>query len=267
MIAKNSLTWTHQLSITMKMKKNNFPEWYAYGFGVFCVDDMCGFLLIFCYYNNMCLFLFSQPLKSKKSKKSKGSRVGENNNIGDIGEFRDKRDKALSSISTAGLFPGVPAGLLDMMPRDAFDEDNDFEEDGFEEGAPGGRVRRGVPDERMEEEDENMFEAVSRKKKQFADLKKEHYTPAARTGGLDDSLLKGQEKRAASYEIIKNKGLTPHRKKLNRNPRAKKREAYHKAVIARKGQVRDVIVGGAGGYGGESTGIKANLARSRKISN
>jgi U3 small nucleolar RNA-associated protein 3 len=67
--------------------------------------------------------------------------------------------------------------------------------------------------------------------------------------------------------MIKNKGLTPHRKKANRNPRVKKREAYHKAVVARKGQVRESVGGAAGdGYGGELTGIKSNLSRSRRLS-
>ena len=75
------------------------------------------------------------------------------------------------------------------------------------------------------------------------------------------------KKRAASYEMIKNRGLTPHRKKSNRNPRVKKREAYDKAIIRRRGQVRDVISGGGDSYGGESTGIKSSIAKSRKINN
>ena len=79
--------------------------------------------------------------------------------------------------------------------------------------------------------------------------------------------MKVGQKRAATYEILKNKGLTPHRKKENRNPRVKKRDKYEKALIAKKGQVREVITGEGGKYGGELTGIKANNARSRKIEN
>ena len=66
---------------------------------------------------------------------------------------------------------------------------------------------------------------------------------------------------------MKNRGLTPHRKKENKNPRVKKRHAYEKALVRRKGQVREVIEGGAAAYGGELTWIKANLSRSRKIGN
>jgi Sas10 C-terminal domain len=57
-----------------------------------------------------------------------------------------------------------------------------------------------------------------------------------------ERLRRSGGRRGASYEIIKNRGLTPHRNKLARNPRVKKREAYRKAVIRRKGQVRDVSV-------------------------
>lgn len=111
---------------------------------------------------------------------------------------------------------------------------------------------------------ENLLEDFSKKKKKFLAEKKAHYTAEPQFGGFQESVEDGA-KRAASYEIIKNKGLTPHRKKANRNPRVKKREMYDKAVIRRKGQVRDVISGAAGAYGGETTGIKAGTARSRKI--
>ncbi|CCI10541.1 unnamed protein product [Albugo candida] len=74
-----------------------------------------------------------------------------------------------------------------------------------------------------------------------------------------------RKKRGATHQIVKNKGLKAHKNKLNRNPRVKKRLQYEKAVIRRRGQVRDVRKGEAGQYGGERTGIKANLTRSRKI--
>ena len=45
------------------------------------------------------------------------------------------------------------------------------------------------------------------------------------------------EKRAITYQIAKNKGLTPHRKKEQRNPRVKHRNKYRKAKIRRRGAV------------------------------
>lgn len=44
-------------------------------------------------------------------------------------------------------------------------------------------------------------------------------------------------KRAITYQIAKNKGLTPHRKKEQRNPRVKHRNKFRKANIRRKGAV------------------------------
>ncbi len=44
-------------------------------------------------------------------------------------------------------------------------------------------------------------------------------------------------KRAITYQIARNKGLTPQRKKELRNPRVRHRKKYKKAIIKRKSQV------------------------------
>lgn len=73
-------------------------------------------------------------------------------------------------------------------------------------------------------------------------------------------------KRKISYLIEKNKGLTPHRKKENRNSRVKKRVKYEdkKKKLA---SMKPVYKGGEGrgGYGGEMTGIKKGLVKSTKL--
>lgn len=125
-----------------------------------------------------------------------------------------------------------------------------------------------------EDDTDDLYESFTNKKKEYLKKKKEHYQPEARYGGMfevdsKDIVKNGSAKRAATYEMIKNKGLTPHRKKANRNPRVKKRLAYDKALVRRRGQVREVNSSGvntASDYGGEATGIKANLSRARKIS-
>jgi U3 small nucleolar RNA-associated protein 3 len=73
-------------------------------------------------------------------------------------------------------------------------------------------------------------------------------------------------KRAISYQIEKNKGLTPHRKKDVRNPRVKKRKKYEEKK-KKLSSIRQVYKGGEGrgGYGGELTGIKKGLIRSVKL--
>ena len=75
--------------------------------------------------------------------------------------------------------------------------------------------------------------------------------------------IAGDEKRKASREIMKNRGLTRDRKKLDRNPRSKNREKFRRAVIKRKGQVRDVRSSGDA-YSGEATGINAKVVHSHR---
>lgn len=69
--------------------------------------------------------------------------------------------------------------------------------------------------------------------------------------------------RPASYNMIKNKGLTPSRSKEQRNPRVKQRTRYEKAVkklsSARGGKL---TADTSKPYAGESTGIRTNLTKS-----
>ncbi|GAB6023884.1 hypothetical protein CHUAL_008620 [Chamberlinius hualienensis] len=71
-------------------------------------------------------------------------------------------------------------------------------------------------------------------------------------------------KRGITYQIAKNKGLTPYRSKERRNPRVKYRMKYRKAQIRRKGQVREVRKE-TQKYGGEHSGIKSTAVRSIKL--
>ncbi|CAL8340009.1 unnamed protein product [Merluccius merluccius] len=65
--------------------------------------------------------------------------------------------------------------------------------------------------------------------------------------------------------MAKNKGLTPKRKKIYRNPRVKHREKFRRAKIQRKGQVREVRREETR-YSGEHSGIRAGLKKSIKLS-
>merc|ERR1712046_86229 len=72
--------------------------------------------------------------------------------------------------------------------------------------------------------------------------------------------------RKISYEIMKNKGLTRQRKKLDRNARVKNRVKYDKAMKKRKTMVQEVRQGRSdGGYDGEATGLRTNLRKSTKL--
>ena len=62
----------------------------------------------------------------------------------------------------------------------------------------------------------------------------------------------------------KNKGLTPHRQKEQRNPRVKHRMKFRQANIRRKGQIREPRKE-LKRYAGELSGIKATMVRSVKL--
>lgn len=72
------------------------------------------------------------------------------------------------------------------------------------------------------------------------------------------------EKRKITYQMAKNKGLTPHRKKEQRNPRVKHRQKFRKALIRRKGAVRTVRTE-TSRYSGEHSGIKSTVRKGIRI--
>lgn len=72
-------------------------------------------------------------------------------------------------------------------------------------------------------------------------------------------------RRGIGRQIEKNRGLTPHRNKLARNPRKKLREKFGKALVRRGSQVAKPKQGTDGGYGGETSGIKTKLSKSRRL--
>ena len=82
--------------------------------------------------------------------------------------------------------------------------------------------------------------ALGRGKQARKLARKNRFQVQPRIAGLEQEPLGKEVKRAASYQIMKNRGLTAHKNKLNRNPRAKKREQFRKATIRRKGQVREM---------------------------
>ncbi|KAL7754069.1 something about silencing protein 10 [Sorochytrium milnesiophthora] len=71
-------------------------------------------------------------------------------------------------------------------------------------------------------------------------------------------------KREIGFKILKNKGLTPKRKKEQRNPRVKHRNKYEK-TMKKLGTFKRLHKPLQGNYAGESTGIKTHLARSVKL--
>lgn len=79
-----------------------------------------------------------------------------------------------------------------------------------------------------------------------------------------EQVVEEDEKRGITYQMAKNKGLMPSRKKEVRNPRVKNKLKFRKANIRRKGAVRTVRKE-LSRYGGEMSGIKATVKKGVKI--
>jgi U3 small nucleolar RNA-associated protein 3 len=117
----------------------------------------------------------------------------------------------------------------------------------------------------------DMIAARSNAKKQTKSERAAAYAEAAKQNAtvIEEEVIGDDGRRMISYQIEKNKGLTPHRKKSVRNPRVKKKEKYKEKQKKLKSMmpVFDSAKKQAGGanYGGELTGIKKGLVRSRKL--
>ncbi|KAI8936513.1 hypothetical protein NX059_006919 [Plenodomus lindquistii] len=145
---------------------------------------------------------------------------------------------------------------------------------GEDDGASSGDDAPAPPrPEDFEDEDGyyDMVAARSDKKKQTKLDRAAAYALAAKEGAqvVEEEVIGEDGRRMISYQISKNKGLTPHRKKSVRNPRVKKKEKYKekqkklksmKPVFDSKAAAK-----GSASYGGELTGIKKGLVRSRKL--
>ncbi|XP_037004527.2 something about silencing protein 10 [Artibeus jamaicensis] len=112
-------------------------------------------------------------------------------------------------------------------------------------------------------DDSNFDEAALKYSKETEDrqkLKRKKEENSTEEQALEDK----NAKRAITYQIAKNRGLTPRRKKIDRNPRVKHREKFRRAKIRRRGQVREVRREEQR-YSGEISGIRAGVKKSIKL--
>ena len=113
-----------------------------------------------------------------------------------------------------------------------------------------------------EDGEDGFYSKITSKSKAKKAFKRSLYKVAPKYPRMEREV---EGERAISRAIMKNRGLVAHKNKLNRNPRVKKREQYRKALIKRKGSVREVRTDEGHKYGGEETGIKRGISRSRKL--
>ncbi|OBZ90775.1 Uncharacterized protein C3B8.09 [Choanephora cucurbitarum] len=112
--------------------------------------------------------------------------------------------------------------------------------------------------------DDEYYADIAASKQASKRAKQEEYEasrPAIESRDVD---VEDGQKRLASYKILKNRGLTPHRKKENRNARVKHRNKYAKQM-KKLSSTRAVYKGQTSGYGGEMSGVKTNVIKSVKL--
>ncbi|EGF80864.1 hypothetical protein BATDEDRAFT_87948 [Batrachochytrium dendrobatidis JAM81] len=121
-------------------------------------------------------------------------------------------------------------------------------------------------DTQIDLEGKQLYEEMAAQQKDYRDKRNALFEVShAEMDGDVDTLADGS-KRGATWKILSNKGLTPHRKKENRNPRVKKRMKYEQAK-KKLSSVRRVAVDKSklGHYAGEATGININRSSSIRL--
>ncbi|RHZ56066.1 hypothetical protein Glove_406g34 [Diversispora epigaea] len=110
---------------------------------------------------------------------------------------------------------------------------------------------------------EEIYQSIKNSKKVKKEQRKVQFEEQHSKVIHDETLPEGV-KRQINYQILKNKGLTPNRKKEQRNPRVKHRQKFERAKKKIK-SIKSAVVQQEGSYGGEKTGIKTGLTRSVKF--
>lgn len=122
----------------------------------------------------------------------------------------------------------------------------------------------------VRDEEDDYYDMIAHRTKSKKDDKtarKEALAAASIADRVVEVETVGEDgKRKINYQIEKNKGLAPRRKKDVRNPRVKKRKKYEEKQKKLK-SMKAVYNGGEGlgGYKGETTGIKTGLVKSVKL--
>lgn len=97
----------------------------------------------------------------------------------------------------------------------------------------------------------------SRKARKAAESKPHVYT-------FNDE-IHADGKRKASSQIVKNRGLTRYRRREKKTPRTRNRLSYQKAIVRRKGAVREYSGTPQANYGGEASGINMSARKSSML--
>jgi len=122
----------------------------------------------------------------------------------------------------------------------------------------------GAPEEFGEESE--YYLQVKEQKEQAKKQKLERKEANSSKRRVHNDFMDENAKRGISNEIESNRGLTRSRPKKTKNPKTRMRDRYETALKKRRGTVRK-MVDKTQPYGGETTGIKTNVVRSRSLKN
>ena len=203
------------------------------------------------------LAFYTSQIAQKANKRNLASRnAGGDDDIPHKERFRDRQTRLNAEAEARGK------KKKDALSINKAQEDSNDEEDR--------RVAAEVRAAANNEADDYYQEIATQTQQRKADKaarRKAHQEAALRGATVRPvETLSADGKRAITYEIEKNKGLTPKRKKDVRNPRVKKRRKYEDKM-KKLGSMRQLYKGGEGrgGYGGEMTGIDASIVRSTRL--
>ncbi|CAM0141429.1 something about silencing protein 10 [Umbelopsis sp. WA50703] len=222
--------------------------------------------------------MIEEEFKSMKKAAKKRKRAAESNDFHDLDmlDSVDIEDKAAKKRSLRDIVSKIDSkqqkraakfqGDVDIPYRDRFkqekngvaqpqDNSADLDDADWDESD--------IRQANAANDDEDLYEQVKAQKAAAKDAKKADYE-AGRMPIISEEDLADGDKRGVTWQILKNRGLTPHRKKENRNARVKHRNKYEKKM-KKLSSFRAVAKTPTGAYGGETTGIRTGLARSVKF--
>ncbi|KAG0309081.1 hypothetical protein BGZ98_005403 [Dissophora globulifera] len=199
---------------------------------------------------------YVSKLDQNANKRSKILRGSGDTDIPYRGKFKDRQEQMKRQAVKSA--PAPENAELDDLDWDAKDMADASRDNGDETSGRGGHGQ-------AEGEGEDYYQEVLDAKRAKKDARQALNESLEKSTSFEDTSIDPSDKRSISWQILKNKGLTPHRKKEQRNPRVKHRNKYETAKKKIK-SVKRVFTRLEGSYGGEKTGIKTGLARSVKFS-
>jgi len=216
----------------------------------------------------------AQDTSSSKKRKRRLAPPSSDFDYGDEAEDNDRTISASRNLSSRmnSIVQKSNTTNGKKNKNDEIEEDEDYErlqrglsmmEEQFGKGSDEDEDLEDDEDEGLgSDEEDDFYKLIKSKSKAKKEAKKAMYEVKPKYPRLEGEV---EGERAIGRTIMKNRGLVAHKAKINRNPRVKKREQYRKALIRRKGAVREMRTDEGHVYAGESTGVKSGISRSRKF--